>query len=182
MYNLEPIFPTYLHNVQVNITQEDVDYCYQLREEDPEGTIKSNVGGWQSEDFTSNNKLIESVINQTLEVFTKAPTLNNWWVNINKPNSYNGMHIHPGADMSGVIWIKIPEDSGNLLFPNYNYFCRTREIENYREEIIRDGSEYVVVPQSGNAILFPSFLQHEVTRNDSNEDRISKSFNLQFID
>ena len=181
MYNLEPIFPTFLHNLKIDISQELIDSCYQLRKEDPEGTIKSNVGGWQSQDFNCNNTLIESILNRTLEVFIKAPTLNNWWVNINTPDSYNGMHIHPGVDMSGVIWIKIPEDSGNLFFPNYNYFCRTREIENCRD-FIKQGYGHEIVPQAGNVILFPSFLQHEVPRNNSNEDRISISFNSQFID
>jgi len=185
MYNLEPIFPTFLHHLKTDITKELIDFCYQLKDEDPEGVKKTNIGGWQSLSFTPNDtvasNLIESILYKTLEVFIKAPTLINWWVNINTPNSYNGMHIHPGVDMSGVIWIKVPEGSGNLYFPHTNYFSRCNEIENSRD-FIKQGYGQEVVPQVGNVILFPSCLQHEVERNESNEDRISISFNSEFID
>ena len=185
MYNLESIFPTFLHHLQTDISKELLDFCYQLRDEDPVGKVKSNRGGWQSESFLPNDTLgsniIKSVLSKTTEAFFQVPTLLYWWVNINKPNSYNVKHDHPGSDMSGVIWVKVPENSGNLYFPHNNYFCRLREIENSKP-FAKQGFGHEVKPQAGNVILFPSCLQHEVTRNKSDEERISISFNSWFVD
>ena len=37
---------------------------------------------------------------------------------INKPNSYNTKHNHPDCNLAGVLWIKAPKDSGNIVFDN----------------------------------------------------------------
>ena len=183
MYNLEPIFPTFLHHLKIDITKELIDFCYNIRDRDPEGVKKTNIGGWQSQGFPPNNtighNLIENVLSQTSQVFTEIPKLTNWWININTSDSYNRMHVHPGSHISGVIWIKIPEQSGNLYFPNSNYFSQAMEIDAYKS-FVNQGYGHQVIPQDGGVILFPSFLQHEVFRNFSNDERISISFNSSF--
>ena len=39
-----------------------------------------------------------------------------------------------------------------------------------------------IEPKEGKICVFPSFLEHEVLTNESNEDRISLSFNFLVID
>ena len=38
------------------------------------------------------------------------------WMNINPKGAGNEKHTHPSCAFAGVIWLKIPENSGNLFF------------------------------------------------------------------
>ena len=89
------------------------------------------------------------------------------------------MHVHPNSNISGVIWIKIPNDSGNLYFHNPDNFQKHKEI-NFYKSFLNQGEGYELEPQEGNVVLFPSCLQHEVTKNLSNDERVSISFNSNF--
>jgi uncharacterized protein (TIGR02466 family) len=83
--------------------------------------------------------------------------------------------------LSGVFWIKIPENSGNLEFINPN---------NYQEGLLTDTlpndvatkhnffNTLIVSPREGSLIIFPSHIFHNVTENKCDEDRISIAFNL----
>ena len=78
------------------------------------------------------------------------------WLNINYPGSYNREHAHHGAKKSGVIYIKTPEDCGNLIFTSTD------------EEI---------VPEPGLVITFDVDTRHAVSPNFSDDTRISFAFN-----
>jgi|ETNmetMinimDraft_17_1059902.scaffolds.fasta_scaffold00007_44 uncharacterized protein (TIGR02466 family) len=182
-YHLEGIFTHFLHHLKVDISQELLSFCYEQKKLDPVGVKLSNCGGWQSKEFIEDksiaNNLIENILSRTSEVFTQQLLLENFWININSPDTYNSMHVHPNSNISGVIWIKIPKDSGNLYFPNPDNFQKYKEI-NFYKSFLNQGEGYELEPQKGNVVLFPSCLQHEVTKNLSNDERVSISFNSNF--
>ncbi|WP_161768747.1 TIGR02466 family protein [Picosynechococcus sp. NKBG042902] len=92
------------------------------------------------------------------------------WINHSPPGAYNKIHIHPGANISGVIYLQAPENCGNISFVNpYSYFCAAEDT-------------YTVVPKKGMGLLFNSRLPHYVDVNHSEEDRISMAFNMRFTD
>jgi len=183
MYHLEGIFPHLLHNLHVDISKDLLDFCYEQKKRDPVGVQISNFGGWQSKPFYNDNTighhLIENILSLTSEVFIQPPVLGNWWININKHGAYNSMHQHPGSHMSGVIWIQIPKDSGNLFFPNPDYFCKQKEI-NLTKPFLKQTEGYQIEPKEGDVVLFSSCLQHKVNPNLSDDERISISFNARF--
>jgi len=73
--------------------------------------------------------------------------------------------------LSGILWLKVPEGSGNIKFHDPN------EMNNYC--LIENGNTcYGFLPKEGVMALFPSFLNHNVDLNMSDEDRISIAFNL----
>jgi len=103
------------------------------------------------------------------------------WLQLNQPGSLFNRHDHYGACVSGVFYLQVPEKSGNLKFHNPLeprrasdvYFERIRTGENqYNYDYI----EYE--PKVGEMIMFESWLQHSVERNESTEDRISVSYNI----
>ena len=101
--------------------------------------------------------------------FTTASfSLINIWFNVNGKNAWNKPHTHPHSFLSGVLWIKVPEDSGELVFHSPN----THNIFGM------DYTIWSVPPEEGKIILFPSYLEHSVNSNNSNEERISLSFNI----
>ena len=82
------------------------------------------------------------------------------WINFSYPKSYNKSHNH-SLDFnknifSGVYYVKVPEESGDLIFPN---------------------SGDRISPKEGMTVLFHSSIWHAVEPNLSNDLRISFAFN-----
>ena len=91
------------------------------------------------------------------------------------------MHSHPTNDLSGVIWLNAPKDSGRIVFVSPFNFKSYKEMSSYTDDFKKSfniDESYYFNPIAGRILVFPSHLQHEVLENKSNEDRISVSFNI----
>ena len=190
-YSYANLFPSPIHILDIDgfdeFKDDLIDQIYELKEEDPEGMSISNRHGWQSKGFNVSDEggIIHSSILQGIRSF---PVIKNTttmtasaWININSPGAYNVKHSHPEAQLSGVMWIKSPKDSGVIEFENPNSHEAFTEINSYTEKFqTRNFIHpcYWFDPIEGRMIVFPSHLKHEVRENKSNEDRISISFNL----
>ena len=190
-YTLTNLFPSPVHIFETDGFDEFknnlIDYVYKLKEKDPEGYTISNRNGWQSRgfDLSDMNDLLHGTILQGLSSFSAIKNTTKMrasaWININSPGSYNVKHTHPNSHLSGVMWIKAPKDSGNIVFDNPNGHQTHTELNSYNQEF-KDQffvhHAYWLPPIEGRMIIFPSHLQHAVNENKSNEDRISVSFNI----
>ena len=194
-YRTNIIFPVPIHQFDVNgfseIQDELIDLAYKMREKDPVGHVISNRRGWQSSCFSIDkeddmlqkfltNCLAEfPYIKKSVRLFVTA------WVNINPPNAFNLKHNHPTSDLSGVLWIKSQKDSGNIVFESPRSFATHQEIECYREDFKENNNyfhSFHFNPVAGRLLVFPSHLDHHVNFNESQEDRISVSFNIRLSD
>ena len=191
-YSNISLFPSIIHVFDVNgfgiIQKELIDYSYDLKKKDPIGSKLSNAGGWQSNSFAIGNKgdllhkfLINCIdgfppIRESISLYITA------WVNINKKGDYNIKHNHPSSDLSGVLWIKCPKKCGDIIFDNPSGFEDFDTLESYTQEFKNQTNfynTYFFTPTEGRILVFPAHLNHHVERNESNEDRISVSFNIQ---
>ena len=186
------IFPVPIHQIDVNgfkeIENEFIDYCYDMQKLYPIGESFSNKGGsWQSPPLNVTNKddLIQNLLINCLSEFTvlkKSTKLYiSAWIGINKPGSYNSKHVHPRSDLSGVLWIKTPENCGNIVFDSPVAFQTHQETESYTDEFLSKTNynhNYYFNPIKGRMLIFPSHLEHSVDPSESDEDRISVSFNI----
>ena len=190
-YTLTNLFPSPIHIFDTDGFDEFknnlIDYAYKLREEDTKGFNISNRHGWQSRgfDLTNMNDLLHGTILQGLSSFSSIKNTTEMrasaWININGPGAYNILHSHPNSHLSGVMWIKAPKDCGVISFDNPNGHQTYTEINSYNQEFNDQffiHHSYWLPPIEGRMIIFPSHLQHEVRENNSNEDRISVSFNI----
>ena len=139
----------------------------------------SNRGGFQSHNF-ENSKFKDVILNETpRRVDKKLPSLKiNDWVNINRKGDYNCRHVHlcNNVFLSGVYYVKVPENSGNIRFWDPRGILHHRLPEH---DYYFDDCQYQwIVPKAGLLLFFPTWLEHEVEPNESDEDRISISFNL----
>ena len=190
------IFPTIIHEIYIptfkQIENDLIKLSYHEKKKDPKGASKSNQHGWQSQPLNPDHEfasmIMEAVKNHfaTERIYKDGVGLQllNSWVNISGKHAYNSKHTHPGAHLSGVVWVKIPPNSGRLEFEAPFSFTREKEIENYNEKVKEKYNVYPMIyynPQPGMMVIFPSDLEHEVMSNKSNEDRISVSFNLKII-
>ena len=160
---------------------------------DPEGKKRTNVNGWHSktdmnlkEEYNVLTKELFAMQNEIFakEFLTMKPALGNMWANINYPGGYNRPHLHPNSLFSGVYWIKTPVKSGNLMLydprPGVHTTMPNRNADGPKEgqlppELWR---EVHYEPIAGRIIMFPAWLWHEVRPNESNDTRISVSFNF----
>ena len=190
-YKTNLIFPIPIHQFDVNgfseIKDELIDYAYDYKKKDPKGVSLSNRGGWQSEGFEIINEddVLQLFLINCLSNFPpikESVELRGYaWININKPGDYNIKHVHPTNNLSGVLWIKCLENSGDIVFDSPNNFESFLDNKSYNYDFKKSNfidDSYHCYPTEGRIIVFPSHLQHHVQENKSNEDRISVSFNI----
>ena len=152
------------------------------------GEQKTNAGGWHSSTDMNRkeeyNPLTRELFNMQEEIYQKEklsrkPVCGNMWANINGPGNFNRPHLHPNSLFSGVYWIKTPQKSGNLMVydprPGVQLTMPNRKEGKWSPELWR---EVHYEPKAGRCIMFPSWLWHEVKSNESNDTRISVSFNF----
>ena len=193
-YDVQMLFPVCFHQYLFDEFDSDglIEFCYEQKEKDLNGQIKSNRGGWHSHFYDITD---ENVISKALRtglgksIFTAIdPSLGasvSYWIMINPPNSYNTSHTHPESHLSGVMWIKIPKNSGDLVFNNPAEFSGFVESKSYLKEVQDNTTSCATFryhPSSGKIITFPASLRHEVKVNESNEDRIAISYNIRISD
>ena len=189
-YNVQMYFPVCFHQYLFDEFDADelIEFCYEQKEKDQEGQVKSNRGGWHSSFFNiKDDNIISTHLKRGLgkSIFTSLdPNLGvdvSYWIMINPPKTYNTSHTHPEAHFSGVMWIKTPEKCGDINFNNPYEFSGYIEIHSYLAEVREQTGvhpTYKFHPEPGKMITFPSSLRHDVKVNESDEDRISVSYNI----
>ena len=191
------LFPSVLHEISLpsfkEVEKDLINFVYQERKQDPKGQICSNRGGWQSSAKYMNgeNILKETIIKYLSEYFTVDQSnplveginvdLTSIWININNKNNYNSLHTHPGHDLAGVLWIKVPKMSGNIVFNSPNEYTDYNQMMCYNNKLKEEWkmfSSYSYQSVAGKMFLFPASLYHMVETNQTKHDRISSSFNI----
>ena len=185
-----PVFEQKLENYK-ELNPQLENFIYDLKKNNPEGQKRSNAGGWHSPFFNINEsepvkKLISSFIKSLPEIMTEHMgwrinkdkiTILDMWSIVNKKNTFNVQHSHPNSLLSAAYYVKAKKNSGNIKFfdPKEMKTMYHPPIQKFNEisaEIIK------IEPEEGKLLLFPSYLNHAVEENLSDEDRIVISFNL----
>ncbi len=83
------------------------------------------------------------------------------WFNYMPPGAITTVHSHDDYDelLSGVYYVSVPQNSGNLILHQGN-------------------SQHVISPQEGMFVFFPPDAVHEVSENLSTSDRLSIGINF----
>ena len=103
------------------------------------------------------------------------------WLQFNQPGSFFVRHDHYGALVSGVLYLQVPENSGDIMFHNP---IEARRVSNtFFERVKKEDNQYnyshiKYTPVVGEMLIFESWLQHNVEQNKSDDNRISVSFNI----
>tara|TARA_Y100001963_G_scaffold65069_1_gene90628 strand:- start:702 stop:1253 length:552 start_codon:yes stop_codon:yes gene_type:complete len=113
--------------------------------------------------------LVDSIIEEMIMDFYAATKENivvtNYWSHIHQKDMSTITHNHIPSYVSSVLYVKIPENAGHIVFNTRSNPYSTPK-----------GSKFE--PEEGVYYMFPSFLDHYVTRNMSDDTRISLSFNF----
>ena len=106
-------------------------------------------------------------------------TITNMWATIYPKGAYVPEHIHNNSLYSGVYYVNAKPYCGNLVFKDPAYISKTMSSK------LSNGFPTVPIVhtqlvEEGLMVLFPSWLPHSSQPNESDEDRIILSFNLDF--
>ena len=183
------IFPSFISSCSPNIDLELLNQECSKVKDYFENTDNSNRNGYHSLSFTTEKSFEYEQFNQLTNLIGVAKvfaqdTLTSknlrsdvgelsFWVNINKSYNYNVMHSHGRADLIGIYYVSVPEDSGNfvILRNDGSQYCN---LYDGRSDLL----ELNLEPKQGRLYLMPGHLWHYVEANESMEDRISISFNV----
>tara|TARA_A100001035_G_C27743622_1_gene482883 strand:+ start:274 stop:867 length:594 start_codon:yes stop_codon:yes gene_type:complete len=179
-------FPSVVWSSVIHIVdnQEFKTWAYQRKNEDV-GRVVSNYGGYQSSDIlpgqSANIDRLVSHLNVEIDNCARQTGLGplsimNIWLNINPPGSYNHLHNHVGATLSGVYYIHGEKNQGNIQFE------RNDGAEYHIPDVVEKTTYFTSTMatyacKTGALYVFPGWLKHKVEGNVSNTDRISISFN-----
>jgi uncharacterized protein (TIGR02466 family) len=182
------------------LNRELLDEAYKISKIDAAGhewSEKNYPGGYTSygsmgelhrfsSTFGELQKLIDSHVAQfvrhlELSIKPQALRMQTCWVNIMPKSVVHTMHIHPLSVISGTYYVKIPKGASGLKFedPRMGFFMASparkpnAKIENQRFVTLK--------PQAGQVVLFESWMRHEVPPNPVASERVSISFNYDWV-
>ena len=180
--------PIYIADIKHSTLNQELERDIVAWSKQDKGITRTNVQGWHSttnmHELPQFKKLVDmlyacqkTIYNQ--EHLDSKPVLGNMWANINPPGGMNRAHQHPNSLWSGVYYIKAPKNSGHLKIDDPRSpaaMVRPRQKEGKTPARLWRETHYE--PIAGRCIMFPSWLMHCVDPNNSNDIRISVSFNF----
>jgi uncharacterized protein (TIGR02466 family) len=106
-----------------------------------------------------------------------TPVISKSWTNFNNPNDFQFSHSHDNdkAIISGTYYYKTNQNDGDIVFETPNILM---EAKKFPSRSSFDTVQYS--PEIGKLLLFPSWLKHKVQPNQTQDTRISISFNIEW--
>ena len=180
--------PIYIADIKHPTLNQELERDIVAWSKQDKGITRTNVQGWHSttnmHELPQFKKLVDMLYacQKTIyeqEYYESEPFLGNMWANINPPGGMNRAHQHPNSLWSGVYYIKAPKNSGYLKVDDPRSsaaMVRPKQKEGPLPARLYRETHYE--PIAGRCIMFPSWLMHCVDPNQSNDIRISVSFNF----
>ena len=114
--------------------------------------------------------IVDDVIEEMTSVFYQVTNekivAKQYWGHIHEKNMSTREHNHLNYSVSSVLYVSVPEGSGDLDFrPKLNHRYHS-------------WGATTIKPEKGFYYIFPAYLDHYVTRNQSDNNRISFSINF----
>ena len=189
----QPVFKYQVDNFrQINL--ELLSYIYNLQKNDALGVKKSNINGWHSKSFDLNNQndlpytFFSHISVHIKDVFENYGWIyepskikcTSMWAIINKRGNFNIEHTHSNNYLSAAYYVKAPENCGNFKATNPNIINRNIFPKSNKGTELNSNTASIKINE-GDLLIFPAYLPHSVEINNSNEDRVIVSFNLDIL-
>ena len=113
-----------------------IDYDYI------QGNAKTSIGVNQNQFLDFHKDLEERIVK---EIPIKNQRMAESWVTIQKEDSKLKWHKHPNSVISGILYLKVDDDSSKLVFQNPTSM---------------EGEVTEIQPSPGLLLMWPSFLMH----------------------
>ena len=113
---------------------------------------------------------------------TSRLTCDSLWVNILGEGGQHSGHIHPNSVISGTCYVAMPTGAGRIKFedPRLPMMMAAPPLKSDAPEQAK--RFHYIMPQAGDVLMWESWLRHEVMASQSDDARISVSFNYALVD
>lgn len=183
-YDIRPLFSVPFYISEIELDDNQVSLLFNSKFE-KKGSLDLTVNKYllNNKKFASTKEAISNHIdNYTKNVLQikdniKFTITNSWGVRC-KPQDYSRIHSHGNSIFSGVVYFNTDENSG--FFKVHNSGINRTFTYNYADFNIFNSTSWSFTPKKGNIYLFPSYVTHEITKNNSNIERYSIAFNTFF--
>lgn len=187
-----PMFPTLVWKLQLDpqLTEAIGARVFGVLAELRRGLPALIPGaGWQSEQALHERpelgELVACIEKATKSVFQFLRIgydrfeITGCWANVLAKGAAHRMHSHPNNFLSGAYYVRTGRGADTINF--HDPRLQTAIIRPPVTELTAENTDQVVVRVSnGTLLLFPAYLQHSVDANESEEERVSVSFNVMF--
>lgn len=164
----------------------------RAKESSGPGIVRSNVGGWHSEDdflvwpepeVATFKEAIREAVGSLTGYLAKAARFEGSiklqaWANVLRRSHYHRIHNHPNHTWSGVYYVDAGSDvadrpdSGQIEFRDPRGF-----IEMLPCTGLNFGDPITIKPESGLMLVWPAWLYHSVNPYHGKGERITIAFN-----
>ncbi len=184
---IKDTFKVGIYTTKLELDKKNLTNFCNITEQKNKSIFVSNTG-YQSNIFYSKDSVVINLQKEILEHSKEYAkylgydfdnlNIKNMWININYYKDFNLPHNHGTDIISGVFYVEVPKDSGEIVFENP---CNKMDIVN---GVIKDFTPYnstrwSFMPCNLSLFLFPSWLTHHVMPNlNKKSKRISIAFNV----
>ena len=202
MSSIESLFATRLYRARLDEQGAPVDTseleasCWSIAQDDEAGQTWCDENGYPG--YTSYASLTDlpyrfpifadlvAVLDAHVTTFAqdlefdlddRALALEDIWINILPEGGTHSSHIHPHSVISGTTYVAVPEGASSIKFEDPRLpmmMAAPPRLKTARTEM---RSFHYATPRPGDVLLWESWLRHEVPINQSEDERISVSFN-----
>lgn len=145
--------------------------------------------GWQSEQALHEREEFRDLVAcirheangilRFLRIGYEAIEITACWATVLAKSGAHKVHNHPNNFLSGVYYVRTQPGADTI-----NFHDPRNQVGVIRPPVVEltaaNTDQVVVRVKNGTLLIFPSYLQHSVDTNASEEERISISFNLMF--
>ena len=172
-----PVFAKAIGRTIINL--EDLDFSKIEWVENQGNKTSKNTKVLDLPEFKNISDLIQTYVCEYFYNVLKASPdvkiiITESWLNRTDFGEFHHRHCHPNSILSGVLYLQIEGNSGQIQFINSQYDIIEYSTSDHN---IFNGKEYEVTPQKGELLLFPSGVEHAVKKYTGTIPRISLSFN-----
>jgi uncharacterized protein (TIGR02466 family) len=182
--NIQIVFPipVMFDSIDRDYTKEELAYI-----ESHSTAINRNLGNATSinnyilnePEMADLNKFVTKQLNEYVKQvykpkYSAEAFVTQSWLNWTKKGGFHHKHNHPNSFISGVLYISTDSTKDNIIFYKSGY--RQLELATNTYDIYNSNSWRFNV-ETGNIVMFPSSLVHDVENVVANNTRVSLAFN-----
>jgi len=180
------LFPTPLLETKLEVTEDLLNYVSNIdykRTASNDGFMSMDSNVLESPELLHFKKEIDKKINIYFHGvcnydYKARPELSSSWVVVHRPGDFALEHYHCNAVISGIWYLKTPENCGDICFVNPgNQPFGSMLVFDVKEHNNINAHDFSIKPKKDAMYLFPAQLKHYVRRNESEDTRISLAFN-----
>lgn len=183
IFNLFPT-PIFKANIDRKFTKKELNFVEKQKRQ-----CVKNVGNTHTKDsYILNNKPFENIktflndcCNEYLKtvICPKEKNINLYitqsWLNYTREKESHHHHSHPNSVVSGVLYFDCDKEKDKITFTSPSGYKQIQpEIGNFN---IWNSDKWWLELQTGELLMFPSSLMHQVETKEGSNTRISLAFN-----